>query len=188
MRGKIKQPVERPPILGPLELWELVGHSGTPPPPPVIYGAIFDPPLKFQSPPPTPPLGLATGADELAHAVALGLKPGPGQARGQPEELRRSGHHHSAIWVHLCVDSAVTAAARNSFATGRITPPRPVLGRRGYATRVMLEGARAAGIEYKCRGAISESKGGPRGRTICRRLRNMLDCLRESDGRDRRAA
>ena len=28
-----RQPVERPPILGPLELWELVGHSGTPPPP-----------------------------------------------------------------------------------------------------------------------------------------------------------
>jgi choline dehydrogenase-like flavoprotein len=27
---------------------------------------------------------------------------------------------------------------------------------RGYATRVMLEGARAAGIEYKCRGAIQK--------------------------------
>src|SRR6476661_10654308 len=38
----------------------------------------------------------------------------------------------------------------------RITPPRPVLGRRGYATRVMLKGARAAGIEYKCRGAIQK--------------------------------
>src|ERR1700730_11961048 len=61
-----------------------------------------------------------------------------------------------AFWTGLCVDSAVTAAARNSFATGRITPPRPVLGRRGYATRVMLEGERAAGIEYKCRGAIQK--------------------------------
>ena len=65
-----------------------------PPSPPVIYGAIFDPPSN-SDPPSYPPLGLATGADELAHAVALGLKPGPGQARGQPEELRRSGHHHS---------------------------------------------------------------------------------------------
>jgi hypothetical protein len=29
-----------------------------------------------------------------------------------------------AFWAGFCVDSAVTAAARNSFATGRI--PRPV--------------------------------------------------------------
>ena len=48
-------PPKRPSILGPLELGEPIDHSGTPPPPPVIYGAIFDPPLKFRPPPSTPP-------------------------------------------------------------------------------------------------------------------------------------
>ena len=47
-------PPKRPPILGPLELGEPIDHSGTPPSPPVIYGGIFDPPLKIPTPPSTP--------------------------------------------------------------------------------------------------------------------------------------
>ena len=60
-------------------------------PPRSSMGRFFDPPLKFRPPPPTPPLGLATGADELAHAVALGLKPsGSRRAAGEyfPAHLR----------------------------------------------------------------------------------------------------
>ena len=52
-----------------------VAHQHGPPLEPPIYGAIFDPPLISDPPPSYPPLGLAAGADELAHAVALGLKP-----------------------------------------------------------------------------------------------------------------
>ena len=49
-------PPKRPSILGPLELGEPIDHSGTPPPPPVIYGAIFDPPPQIPTPPSYPPL------------------------------------------------------------------------------------------------------------------------------------
>ena len=79
-------PPKRPGILGPLELGEPIDHSGTPPLPPRSSMGRFSTPPSNSDPPSYPPLGLATGADELAHAVALGLKPGPGQARGQPEE------------------------------------------------------------------------------------------------------
>ena len=48
-------PPKRPSILGPLELGEPIDHSGTPPSPPVIYGAIFDPPSN-SDPPLLPPL------------------------------------------------------------------------------------------------------------------------------------
>ena len=68
-------PPKRPGILGPLELGEPIDHSGTPPFPPGHLWGDFRPPPQIPTPPLLPPLGLATGADELAHAVALGLKP-----------------------------------------------------------------------------------------------------------------
>ena len=79
--------MERPPILGPLELWELVDHSGTPPPPRSSMGRFSTPPSNSDPPLLPPPLGLATGADELAHAVALGLKP---SGSSPPPDLRRT--------------------------------------------------------------------------------------------------
>ena len=68
-------PPKRPSILGPLELGEPIDHSGTPPSPPRSSMGRFSTPPSNSDPPSYPPLGLATGADELAHAVALGLKP-----------------------------------------------------------------------------------------------------------------
>ena len=50
----VSGPTIQPPILGPLELGEPIDHSGTPPSPPVIYGAILTPPSN-SAPPPTPP-------------------------------------------------------------------------------------------------------------------------------------
>ena len=74
-----RQPVERPPIL-----WALgtlgAGRPFRHPPPPRSSMGRFSTPPSIPTPP--PPLGLATGADELAHAVALGLAPRRASAWG----------------------------------------------------------------------------------------------------------
>ena len=77
-------PPKRPSILGPLELGEPIDHSGTPPSPPVIYGAIFRPPPSNSDPPLLPPLGLATGATQPPPDLTLSRHPARATARRLP--------------------------------------------------------------------------------------------------------
>ena len=55
----------------------------------------------------------------------------------------------------LRIDGNFVPSFKPLFQNGRFRPNLTVFTG-AYATRVMLEGARAAGIEYKCRGAIQK--------------------------------
>ena len=59
----------------------------------------FSTPPQIPTPPPTPPLGLATGADELAHAVALGLKPSGLRCR---RPIRSHHGQQGGIFPRIC--------------------------------------------------------------------------------------